>query len=58
MNELEINWRKKEEESIRAKIRYLRYKQSKLDELGMFIVYRPKMRFEKSRFRLYFSGTS
>jgi len=34
MNELEINWRQKEYESVTAKIEYLRYKQKKLDQLG------------------------
>jgi len=34
MNELEINWRQKEYESVIAKIEYLRYKQEKLDQLG------------------------
>ena len=35
MNKLETIWRTKEKEAIQSKIEYLRYKQIKLDELGM-----------------------
>lgn len=34
LNQLEITWRRKEYESIQAKIEYLRYKQVKLEQLG------------------------
>ncbi len=56
MNELEIIWRQKEDESIKAKTQCLRYKQAKLDELGTCLFSTTQTLASKTKeFGVYFS---